>query len=204
MILLAGAQRQALGIYENSMQLLETGLFEAYGVERIGIAGHPEGSPDISPNELASALAWKNDYARSSTAEFYICTQFCFEAQPVIAWDKAIRAAGNHLPIRVGVPGPATIRTLLRHAKACGIGPSMRVLTRQARNVARLVAVKAPDRLIIDLAAYMANDPDCGIINAHFYPLGNWKKTVAWAYAVRNGKFRYNSDGSGFTVAPQT
>ncbi len=199
-VALGGAVDQPLGPFESSMQLLETGLFDKYGIKQIGVAGHPEGSPDISDKGLKQALDWKNSFAQRSDADFYIATQFCFEAAPIIAWDQAIRADGNRLPIHIGVPGLATLKTLINHAKACGIGPSMRFLTRQARNVAKLMTVSAPDRLLLDLAHYKASDPDCGIRKAHIYPLGGLRRSAAWAYAVADGDFTLKRDGKGFTV----
>ncbi|MFQ6017932.1 MAG: metFprotein [Kiloniellaceae bacterium] len=199
-VVLGGAVDEPLGEFDSSMQLLETGLFDKYGIGKIGVAGHPEGSPDIAPGRLAEALAWKNAFAERSDAEFYIATQFCFEAAPIIAWDKAIQAVGNKLPIHIGVPGPATLKTLINHAKVCGIGPSIRVLTRQARNISKLLMVSAPDRLILDLARYKANDPDCGIRQIHVYPLGGLRRSAQWTYAVLDGDFTVNSDGKGFRV----
>ena len=199
-VALGGAVGEPLGPFDSSMQLLETGLFDKYGIETIGVAGHPEGSPDISDTALEEALAWKNAFARRSDARFYIATQFCFEAAPVIAWDKAIRAGGNGLPIHIGVPGLATLKTLINHAKACGIGPSMRFLTRQARNVAKLMTVSTPDRFLLDLARYKASDPDCGIAKAHIYPLGGLRRSAKWSYAVVDGAFEFKRDAKGFTV----
>ena len=199
-VALGGAVDQPLGPFESSMQLLETGLFDKYGVKQIGVAGHPEGSPEISDKALKEALDWKNAFTQRSDAAFYIATQFCFEAAPIIAWDQAIRATGNRLPIHIGVPGLATLKTLINHAKACGIGPSMRFLTRQARNVAKLMTVSAPDRLLLDLAQYKASDPDCGIRKAHLYPLGGLRRSAAWTYAVADGDFTLKRDGKGFTV----
>lgn len=194
-VALGGAVDQPVGDFDSSMQLLETGLFDAYGIKRIGLAGHPEGSPDISDTALAEALTWKNAFAERSDAEFYLATQFCFEAAPIIAWDRQIREAGNRLPIHIGVPGLATIKTLINHARACGVGPSMRVLTRQARNITKLLTVSAPDRLIADLALYRATDPDCGIRKAHFYPLGGLRRSAKWAYAVADGHFTLKGKG---------
>ena len=199
-VALAGAVDKPLGPFESSMQILETGLFDRHGIKSIGVAGHPEGSPDISEQGLAQALTWKNDFAQRSDSELYIATQFCFEAAPIIAWDKAIRASGNRLPIHIGIPGLATIKTLINHAKACGVGPSMRVLTRQARNIAKLMTVNAPDKLVLDLAHYKASDPDCGIRRAHFYPLGGLRRTAAWAYAVAEGDFTLHRSGRGFSI----
>ena len=194
-----GLEKQA-GEFSSTMEVLETGFFDKYGVTDIGVAGHPEGSPDIAPAALAEALAWKNAFAERSDASFYIATQFCFEAAPIIAWDKAMQAAGNRLPIHIGVPGLATIKTLINHAKACGVGPSMRFLTRQARNVAKLMTVNAPDKLLLDLARYKALDPDCGIARLHIYPLGGLKRSAAWTYAVADGDFEINPKGNGFKV----
>src|SRR3546814_1355604 len=71
-VALAGAVDRPLGPFESSMAILETGLFDKYGVETIGVAGHPEGSPDIAPSALQEALAWKNAFAGRSDAQLYI------------------------------------------------------------------------------------------------------------------------------------
>ncbi len=199
-VALGGAVDKPLGEFESSMQLLETGLFDKYGIKSIGVAGHPEGSPDINTSGLREALAWKNSFKERTDSYVYIATQFCFEAEPIIAWDKMIQAEGNQLPIHLGVPGLATIKTLLNHAKACGIGSSMRVLTRQAKNITKLLTVKAPDQLVMDLARYHAEDPKCGIKKVHMYPLGGMKKSAAWSYAVTDGDFTVDPKGKGFKV----
>lgn len=199
-VVLGGGVTHPVGDLDNSMQLLETGLFQKHGITRIGVAGHPEGSPDITPGRVSEALAWKNDYAARTGSQLYIATQFCFEAAPIIAWDRGIAAAGNRLPIHIGIPGLATLKTLINHARACGIGPSMRVLTRQARNIAKLLNVQTPDRLLIDLARYRASHADCGIVQLHFYPLGGLRRSAKWAYAVQDGDFTLAPDGSGFVV----
>ncbi|MEM7169011.1 MAG: methylenetetrahydrofolate reductase [Pseudomonadota bacterium] len=199
-VALGGAVTTPLGDFSSSMELLETGLFDKFGIKRIGVAGHPEGSPDISDDEIKKALAWKNAFADRTDAQLYIATQFCFEAAPIIAWDKALQMSGNKLPIHIGVPGLATIKTLINHAKACGVGPSMRFLTRQARNVTKLLSVSTPDKLIMDLAAYKSQDPNCGIHRIHVYPLGGLRRSAAWTYAVLDGDFSLKKDGKGFVV----
>jgi len=199
-VTLAGGVDNPVGPYDSSMALLETGIFDKHGINTVGVAGHPEGSPDITEELLREALQWKNALAERSGADFYIATQFVFEAEPVIAWDKAIQAEGNRLPVHIGVPGLATIKTLLAHAKACGVGPSMRFLSRQALNVAKLMTVSAPDKLVTALAHYKATDPDCGISHVHMYPLGGFKKTADWSYAVADGAFAMNRKQDGFDL----
>ena len=198
-LLIGGAVASPLGEFSDTMQLLATGLFDRHGITKIGVAGHPEGSPDIPEEAIRQALRWKNDFARRTGAQMYLVTQFCFEAAPIIRWDRHIQAEGNRLPVHIGIPGLATVKTLMAHAKACGIGPSMRFLTRQAMNVARLLTVSAPDKMVAELAAYRATDPGCGIRGVHMYPLGGLKKSAQWSYAVADGEFTLDGDG-GFSV----
>ena len=199
-LLIGGAIPAPLGEFSDSMQLLATGLFDRYGIRKIGVAGHPEGSPDIADEAVKQALAWKNDFAKRTGAQMYIVTQFCFEAAPIIKWDERLQAEGNQLPIHIGIPGLATLKTLMAHAKACGIGPSMRFISRQAMNVAKLLTVSTPDRLVADLAAYQSRNPACGIKGVHMYPLGGLKKSAEWSYAVADGRFAFDPDGRGFSV----
>ena len=199
-VVLGGAVDKPVGEFSDSMQLLETGVLDKNGIKKIGVAGHPEGSPDIKDEEIHKALRWKNGFAERTDAEMYVVTQFVFEAQPIIDWDKTIQAEGNHLPVHIGIPGLATLKTLINHARACGIGPSMKFLTRQAKNVTKLMNVNAPDQLTADLAEYWAENPNCGVQRVHVYPLGGLRKSAAWANAVVEGDFQMKSDNRGFTV----
>ena len=198
-LIIAGGVSKPIGEFDCSMQILETDLFQKYGIKKIGVAGHPEGSPDVPPDELRKALRDKNAYARKNEIDMYIITQFCFEAAPVIEWDRRIREEGNELPIHIGIPGLATIKTLIGHAKACGVGASIRVLTRQAGSIAKLMTTRMPDKLVRDLAVHVAHNADCGIDQCHLYPLGGLKKSADWMYAVQNGNFELN-DKSGFKM----
>ena len=185
-VVLAGAVARPCGPFASSMELLDSGAFLRHGIRTLGIAGHPEGSPDIPDQALWEALRWKQDYAARTGSEVFICTQFAFEAEPIIAWDHALSDHGIDLPVRVGVPGPATLKTLLNHARACGIGPSMRFLTRQARDVRKLMTVNAPDRLIQELAAHVDRDPSSRIAGVHLYSLGGVARAVEWLDAARS------------------
>ena len=55
--LVIGGGAQPVGDFHCSLQLFETGLFEGL---KIGIAGHPEGSPDISDSDLEKAMTDRN------------------------------------------------------------------------------------------------------------------------------------------------
>jgi methylenetetrahydrofolate reductase (NADPH) len=196
-LVVGGGLDQPQGPFASTLALLETGLLERYGVRTIGIAGHPEGDPPVRSPGAPTSHAQKLAYARQSPAAFRLVTQFAFDADPVLAWERAIRDQG--LPIHVGVPGPATLKTLLSYARLCGIGNSIRVLTRQGGNLLRLARISYPDALITALAAARA-DPACRVERLHVYPFGGLVRTARWLSAVQAGAFTLHDDGLGFTV----
>ena len=184
MLVLGGGAPQPVGQYDAAIQLLETGLFQANGIQRLGIAGHPEGNPDITKlhgeKALLAALKVKQAYLADHGIEGHIATQFLFEAEPVANWARMLRAEGILLPIRVGVPGPATIKTLVKYAAMCGVGNSARFIRKQALNITRLLTVSTPDAFIDGLAGLHVNMPELGVSAPHLYPFGGFDKLFDW------------------------
>lgn len=187
-LVLAGGPKTPIGAFDSSMQLLETGYFEAAGYTRLHVAGHPEGNRDIDPDGGTSAvdqaLLWKQDYAARTGTKMAIVTQFAFEAAGVLAWERRLRGLGVRLPIHLGVAGPAKLQTLLKFAIACGVGPSLSVLQKRARDVSKLLLPFEPDALLTDLAAGMADDPDSLIAQIHLFPLGGIEASANFAARV--------------------
>lgn len=184
MLVLGGGAPQPIGQYDAAIQILETGVFEANGIKRIGIAGHPEGNPDITKIHgepmLIKALKDKQAWLKSQNIDGFIATQFLFEAGPVADWARALRAEGIALPIHVGVPGPATIKTLVKYAAMCGVGNSARFIRKQALNVTKLLSVNTPDDFMQGLADLHVGKPELGIAGPHLYPFGGFDKLFDW------------------------
>ncbi|MGE3829951.1 MAG: hypothetical protein AB7F76_03055 [Parvibaculaceae bacterium] len=183
-LVLGGGAPQPLGEYDAAIQLLETGLFEANGITRIGMAGHPEGNPDIAKARgeamLMTALKAKQAYLAEKGLKGFIATQFLFEAAPVAYWAKSLRDEGINLPIHVGVPGPATIKTLVKYAAMCGVGNSARFIRKQALNVTKLLTVSNPDAFVEGLAKLHIERPELNIAGPHLYPFGGFDKLLDW------------------------
>ncbi|NYS24538.1 methylenetetrahydrofolate reductase [Rhodobacteraceae bacterium 2376] len=182
-LMLGGGVAKPHGAYDNSMQLLETGLFD--GFDRLHVAGHPEGNRDIDPQggdrTVMEALRWKAEFARQSGIPMAIVTQFAFEAKPLIAWADRLAAEGIDLPVHIGVAGPAKLQTLIKFAIACGVGPSLKVLQKRAKDVTKLLLPFEPTELVTDLAAHKAAHPAFNIERVHFFPLGGIKTNATWA-----------------------
>jgi methylenetetrahydrofolate reductase (NADPH) len=197
---IGGGIDQPVGAFASTAALLETGLLEAFGIRTIGLAGHPEGQRELPPPGAATTLEQKWRAIAQSSAAGRLVTQFLFDPDLLLGWEATIRAHGNTLPIHVGIPGPATLKTLLNFARLCGVGNSMRMLTRQSTNLLRLARPSFPDRMITALARHVAEDRATRIARLHLFPFGGLLRTVRWVEAARAGRFELQADGQGFTV----
>jgi methylenetetrahydrofolate reductase (NADPH) len=181
---LGGGAPQPLGKYDAALQLMQTGAFEAHGITRIGIAGHPEGNSDISKNigeaGLMRVLMEKQAWLKSKNIDGFIATQFLFDAEPLAYWASQLRAEGIDLPLNVGVPGPASLKTLVRYAAMCGVGNSARFIRKQALNITKLLTVSEPTEFVEQLAVLHFEKPELGIAAPHLYPFGGFDKLFDW------------------------
>ena len=127
MLVIGGGVDKPVGDFDSSMQVLQTGILQNTASPKSAFLAILKAARISVMIALASAIAQKNDFAAKEGLSLYMETQFCFDAETVLAWERKIRADGNKLPIRIGIPGPATIKTLFRFAQISGIGPSMRL-----------------------------------------------------------------------------
>ena len=156
--LVIGGSAQPIGDFHCSLQLLETGLFEGW---KIGIAGHPDGSPDISDEDLEKAMIDKKPYAN------YIVTQWSLDASPIAKF-----ISKQTLPVHVGITGPLKLSSLLKFANIVGAKNSINFLK---SNVTRAVDLLKP-RDPKDLIEKLKDSTD----NFHIYTFGGLKETNKW------------------------
>ena len=154
-VLLIAGGMAPVGEFHETVQILDSGCLEEAGIRRVGVAGHPEGHPDVADDLLTWALAAKNRIARDRGLDMHLVTQFTFAAEPVVAWERRLRAMGNTLPIHVGLPGVTSPAKLIKFGLSCGVGPSLSVLRKQAGGVLKLATTAAykPEDTLLDLAA---------------------------------------------------
>ena len=183
-LLLAGGSTSPLGDFNSSIQLIESGLFDKAGFKRLHIAGHPEGCRDIDPDggikNVSEALSWKQEFSKRTDASMAIATQFCFDAGVVKQWANNIKRDGIDIPIHIGIAGPAKLQTLLKFSVECGIGASIKVLNKRAKDLTKLLLPYEPTKILQDLADFKFKDFNLNIEKAHFFPIGGIKKTVDW------------------------
>ena len=183
-LILAGGVDKPHGIFENSMQLVETELFSKYNFKNLYFAGHPEGNKDIDPDgtekNVNNALVWKQKLNERTDINLALTTQFCFDSKPVIKWANELNKNGINIPIHIGVAGPAKLQTLIKFSIACGVGASLKVLHKRAKDIKKLLLPFEPNEFLETLALHKKNNPDFNITNIHFFPLGGIKTTSNW------------------------
>ena len=189
-LLLAGGLSRPHGSFESSMQLVETELFEKYNFKHLHFAGHPEGNKDIdhdnSTKNVDSALSWKQKFKERTDINLALTTQFCFEASPVIEWVDSLVKNGIDIPVHIGVAGPAKLQTLIKFSIACGVGPSLRVLQKRAKDVKKLLLPFEPNDFLETLAEHKKANPSFNITNVHFFPLGGINVNASWIKSATN------------------
>ena len=183
-LLIAGGSKEPAGVYDSSIQIIETELFDKYSFKRLHVAGHPEGNKDIDKDNthtnVNKALSWKNEYAKRTDAQIAIATQFCFDSVAIIQWANSLIDMNIDLPVHIGIAGPAKLQTLIRYSIECGVGASMKVLQKRAKDITKLLLPYEPTSVISELAEYKSQNPDFNIEQVHFFPLGGTKTTANW------------------------
>ena len=156
--LVIGGSTEPIGDYHCSLQILESGLFEGL---KIGIAGHPDGSPDISDSDLEKAMKDKMPFAD------YIVTQWLLDSQSIAKF-----ISKQTLPVHVGITGPLKISSLLKFASIVGAKNSLNFLKSNATKAVDLLKPKDPNDLIENLKKLTEN--------FHIYTFGDLKETNKW------------------------
>lgn len=180
-LVIGGGLEQEAGEFASTMEVLETGFFDKYGITHMGVAGHPEGSPDFSEEVAVEALRLKKSFADRSDMELRIVTQFGFDAAGFVHWADALAEHNINLPVHLGVAGPAKLTTLIKFAAMCGVGNSISFLKKRATAVFTMASGFSPDEIVEPIEAHVLTNPKTTPIKQiHVFPFGGIKKSAEW------------------------
>ena len=178
-LIVGGDPTVPMGPYEESLAVIESGVLQQYGVKHISMGGHPSGDPNIPADVLIPALQKKSAALAQLNLPGSIITQVDFDVDRVLQWIAEVREAGVDLPIRVGVPGPASVKLLLGFASRLGISTSTTIAKKYGLSVTNLLGKAGPENFIRDLQTGL--DPaKHGVVKLHFYTFGGFKTTAEW------------------------
>ena len=169
------------GPYTDTGSLLRSGVLNELGIEKVGVAAHPEGHPvmsgAVSREVLADNLAAARDHGMSVEA----VSQFVLDPQAIDSWHAEVYSSlAQGAPLLIGIPGLVSGTRLLKIANACGIGESIGLLRKNGLRMAKTVIGNSSTQTLVEGLAPLANRAtDVG--GFHFYTFGNFEQTAAWA-----------------------
>jgi methylenetetrahydrofolate reductase (NADPH) len=168
-LVIAGGMSKPNGLYESSRQILESDAFDKSGVATVALAGHPEGNPvdTAAPSNLRAKL----DLLKAQGRAREIVSQWSFSPDKVNSYLEQLNSEGYDIPVRIGVAGPASLRTLLKYAKICGVTAATEVLKKQGFSLGRLLVSNDPVKFVQQVT---------GTQKFHLYPFGGLEKTATW------------------------
>ncbi len=178
--LVAGDAAKPAVPFTSTLEVLASGQLEKHGIRKIGFAAHPEGHPVVDISALDNALRLKASYAQATGAEIWLASQFTFDAAPITAWLDRLLLMDILIPVRVGIPGPAKMRSLLSFAMKCGIANSARALSRRPETARMLLGSWSPASVIEELEAYKLQSANPQLAGLHVFSFGGFANSANW------------------------
>jgi methylenetetrahydrofolate reductase (NADPH) len=176
-LVVAGDTDCPAGPFEGAIGVIESDLLQTHGITRIGISGYPDGHAKLDNRLLPRALTGKLKSAADRGLNVHIVSQFCFDADRIIAWLKNLRAERIEVPVKIGLAGPTSARGLARYALRCGVRTSLRAM--RSGSAFQLFGDVAPDAIVRDLAG--ATDLVIPTNTSfHFFSFGGLVRTARW------------------------
>jgi methylenetetrahydrofolate reductase (NADPH) len=179
-LLIAGDAREPAGPFEDTLDILDSGIVEACGIKEISFPGYPEGHSLIAPLALQQALARKLAWANAVGISASVMTQFSFTPVRVIQFCATLAQEAPGVPVYVGMAGPTDLVSLMRYARLCGVSTSLRALQDLGMKAAKLVMHTDPMEQLHLLAHHCATDAASNIIGIHLYSFGGFPGSAQW------------------------
>jgi methylenetetrahydrofolate reductase (NADPH) len=179
-LVIGGDEPKPKGPFNDSLEVLRSGMLAEAGIREIGVSGYPEGHPRIDGSMLEKAFAEKVKIAREQGLGLYVVTQFSFAPKRIVDFCAALSRSAPNISVYVGIAGPSDPAALLRYAQRCGVSTSLRALRNLGTGIARLVVHTDPQEQVAALAGYLQNREAGNVVGVHLYSFGGAVRTAAW------------------------
>lgn len=179
-LLIGGDVETRNGPYASAEDVLRSGILQDSGIAAVGVAAYPEPHPRIAESELERSLATKVDLLRRSGLDPFVVTQFSLDPEKPAAFCARLEQSFPNLPLFVGIPGPTGVAKLLKYAKFCGVGASLRALKGMGLKATRIGDRAASDRQLRALAEYCIKHSQSTVRGAHLFSFGGFRESAEW------------------------
>ena len=123
-LILAG-DAEPVGSLKDSLDVVDSGVLEQSGLERIWFSGYPEGHPKISEERLASAWNRKLEWSRSCRIPIGVVTQLAKDPETSAEWCREQGFAEQGVEARISqflFARPEILTDLAQLAGGSGVG----------------------------------------------------------------------------------
>jgi methylenetetrahydrofolate reductase (NADPH) len=179
-LVIGGDEPKAKGPFNDSLEVLRSGLLGAAGVREIGVSGYPEGHPRIAAPLLEQAFKEKVKLAAEQGLGLYVVTQFSFSPTRIVEFCAQLARSAPSVGVYVGIAGPSDPAALLRYAQRCGVSTSLRALRNLGTGIARLVVHTDPQEQVAALGGYLQGRAIGNVVGVHLYSFGGAVRTAGW------------------------
>lgn len=179
-LVIGGDDPNAVGPYQDSASVLASGLLQDNGIDAVDVAGYPDGHPQISSEILLADLKSKSALARSQGFSLNVVTQFSFQPGNIVAYCADLALTVPDVPVYAGLVGPTSPAKLLRFAKICGVGTSMRAANKLGANALKLAMHASPDKQFEILARHKEMEETGNLKGIHLFSFGGFVDSSTW------------------------
>lgn len=179
-LVIGGDDPRAAGPYQDSASVLASGALQGNGIDMVDVAGYPDGHPQISSEILLADLKSKSALAESQGFGLTVVTQFSFQPSNIVAYCADLALTVPEVPVYAGLVGPTSPAKLLRFAKICGVGTSMRAANKLGVNALKLAMHASPDKQFEILARHKEMEETGNLKGIHLFSFGGFVDSSKW------------------------
>lgn len=176
-LLIGGPLEESKGQVRSSLEVLKSGLLTKYGINSVGLAGHPENHREVDTLSLQKALIAKMTAARSAGIHYYVITQFGFSKEPFLDYIASLQEMGLTTELRIGLAGNTNAVKLLKYALLCGVNASTKI-AKNRRFTRKSLITYSPEKIIREIAAAPQIKNLSFEVRFHFFTFGSAASTV--------------------------
>jgi methylenetetrahydrofolate reductase (NADPH) len=179
-LVIGGDDKVSRGPFRDSADVLASGIFTNFGIRVVDVAGYPDGHREISSNILLADLESKVVIAKNQGFGLNVVTQFSFEPDNIVAYCADLAKTVPEVPVYAGLVGPTSPTKLLRFAKICGVGTSIRAANKLGMNALKLATHANPDRQFEILAKHKDANETGNLAGIHLFSFGGFVDSSTW------------------------
>jgi methylenetetrahydrofolate reductase (NADPH) len=179
-LVIGGDDKEPLGPFQDSAAVLASGVLTSLGISTVDVAGYPDGHPTISQDILLADIKQKVVLAEKQGFGLNIVTQFSFRPENIVAYCADLESKVPEVPVYAGLVGPTSPAKLLRFAKICGVGTSMRAANKLGMNALKLASHASPDKQFEMLAQHKEANETGNLAGIHLFSFGGFVDSSQW------------------------